>query len=629
MAANIRDYAKLAENIKDILGENNIVGATHCATRLRLTLKKSPDMEITKKIEQMPAVIQVVEKGGQYQIVIGTHAKDVYMELAKLLNLDENVSEQPEVKQSLINRIIATMSAVFAPFVYVLAAAGLLQGCLIIATQFSSTFSSTGFYQVMNFISWTPFTFLPVFIAMSAAKHFKCNMYVAVACCLALVSTFWSDIAAQIAGGTEIKFLMFPLAQTTYTSTVLPPLFLVLILSYLEQFLEKYIPDAIKALATPFLCMAIMVPLTLLVVGPLTELAANKIAEGYNFLYAAAPALAALIIGGVWQLIVVFGVHWGIVPIILADFSVNGSDSIQVFVTCAILAQIGATFAVFFKTKNKDFKGVALSSGITGIFGITEPAIYGVTLRLKKPLICGCIASAIGSLATTFFGTQYFVYAGLPGPLTIVNAISSVSTSSFIGMIIGAAIAFAGAFILTFLIGFDDPGAEKNSEKITVEPVEKHEDKLLDQDIVYSPLNGEVKELSQVNDATFATGILGQGIAIIPTEGKLYAPFDGTVSSIFDTRHAIGLVNKAGAEMLIHIGLETVTLGGEGFTAKINDGDVVKAGDVLIEFDLDMIKEKFDVITPVLVTNAEDFSEIKPLCKGSVKAGEPLLKVQK
>lgn len=625
MATNIRDYAKLAKDIKDVLGEHNIVSATHCATRLRLTLKNSPKKEATKKIEQMPAVIQVVEKGGQYQIVIGTHAKDVYLELAELLNLGEKTSVEPEVKQSLMNRVIATMSGVFAPFVYMLAAAGLLQGCLIIVNQFSSTFSSTGFYQVMNFISWTPFTFLPIFIGMSASKHFKCNSYIAVACCLALVSPFWADIAAQIAGGEEIKFLIFPLAQTTYTSTVLPPLFLVLILSYLEKFLEKHLPDAIKALAVPFLCMAIMIPLTLLAVGPLTEFVANKIAEGYHLLYAATPALAALIIGGVWQLIVVFGVHWGIVPIILANFAAYGSDSIQVFVTCAILAQIGATFAVFFKTKSKDLKGVAISSGITGIFGITEPAIYGVTLRLKKPLICGCIASAVGSFATTFFGTKYFVYAGLPGPLTVVNAISAEASSSFIGMLIGAVVSFAGAFVLTMIVGFDDPEGTTNSEKDVVEL----EEETLDQETVYSPLAGEVMELSQVNDATFAAGILGQGVAIVPSEGKLYAPFDCTVSSLFETHHAIGLVNENGVEVLIHIGLDTVTLEGKGFTAKVNNGDVVKAGSVLIEFDLDMIKERFDTITPVLVTNMEEISEIKPLCTGNVKVGDPLFKVKK
>lgn len=636
MATNVRDYAKLAKDIMDTLGEKNISNATHCATRLRLTLKESPSGEVTKTIEGMPGVIQVVEKGGQYQIVIGTHAKDVYGELANLMQLDENAADEPEVKQSLLNRVIATMSGVFAPFVYVLAAAGLLQGCLIIVNQFSDTFSSTGFYEVMNFISWTPFTFLPVFIAMAAAKHFKCNMYVSVACCLALVSTFWSDMAARIAEGETIRFLMFPMSQTTYTSTVLPPLFLVLILSYLERFLDKRLPDAIKALATPFLCLVIMVPLTLLVVGPITEFVADQIAVGYNFLYGVAPALAALIIGGLWQIIVVFGVHWGIVPIILADFAANGCDSIQVFVTCAILAQIGATFAVFFKSKNKDFKGVALSSGITGLFGITEPAIYGVTLRLKKPLLCGCVASAIGSMTATFFGAQYQVYAGLPGPLTMVNAINPDQPSSFLGMVIGGLLAFAGAFLLTFVVGFDDPEGPKTEAKPKKAASEKKETTAVsavsagEEGVICAPLNGEVKELSQVNDATFAAGILGQGAAIIPSEGKLYAPFDGKVSSIFDTKHAIGLENDMGAEMLIHIGLETVTLGGKGFHACVEAGDRVKAGDVLIEFDLKMIGEKFDTITPILVSNTDEFERVEILkISGEIKAGTPIIKVKK
>lgn len=633
MAANVRDYAKLAADLKDALGEKNILSATHCATRLRLTLKESPDSATTKKIEQMPAVIQVMEKGGQYQIVIGTHAKDVYEELANLMNLNEVTGEEVVEKQSLMNRVIAAMSAVFAPFVYVLAAAGLLQGCLIIVTQFSDTFSSTGFYQVMNFISWTPFTFLPIFIAISASKHFKCNTYIAVACCLALVSPSWAEMAALIAEGESMKFLMFPLSQTTYTSTVLPPLFLVLILSYLERFLDKKLPDVIKALATPFFCLVIMIPLTLVLIGPLTEVISDGIALGYNYLYDVAPFLAALVIGGVWQLIVVFGVHWGIIPIILADFAANGCDSIQVFVTCAIIAQVGATFAVFFKSRNRDFKGVALSAGITGLFGITEPAIYGVTLRLKKPLICGCIASAVSSMATTFLHTKYFVYAGLPGPLTIVNAISDTEPSSFMGMLLGSAIAFAGAFLLTYLVGFDDPAAPEASGNEAQEKEEKEEKETAEAEessIVYSPLNGEVKPLSEVNDATFSAGILGEGVAVIPSEGKLYAPFDGKVSSVFDTKHAICLENAAGAEMLIHIGLETVTLNGTGFTAHVSEGSVMKKGDLLIEFDLAMIKEKFDTITPVLVTNADEFQAVSPVKQdGEVKAGEILLELKK
>ena len=250
-STKVRDYAKLAADIKEQIGEGNIISATHCATRLRLVLKESPSKDVTKRISEMPAVIQVVEKGGQYQIVIGTHAKDVYEELTKIMKMDE--SAQTEVKQGIFARIIATMSAVFAPFVYILAAAGLVQGVLIIITQFAPAFTETGTYAVLNFISWTPFTFLPVMIAVTASKHFKCNTYIAMWCCLALVNADWGAIAARIAGGEVVRFLAFPMAQTTYTSTVLPPLFLVLVLAGLEHFLDKRLPDVLKAIGTPFL----------------------------------------------------------------------------------------------------------------------------------------------------------------------------------------------------------------------------------------------------------------------------------------------------------------------------------------------------------------------------------------
>lgn len=345
--AAVRDYGKLAADIKDMIGESNITSATHCATRLRLVLKQSPSDEVTGKISSMPGVIQVIEKGGQYQIVIGTHAKDVYSELMKIISIDESAA--PEVEQSLLNRVIATMSAVFAPFVYVLAAAGLIQGVLIVITFFAPAFSETGTYGVLNFLSWTPFTFLPVFIGITASRHFKCNTYIAVWCCLALVNSYWGDIAARVAAGESIRFLVFPLSSTTYTSTVLPPLFLVLILSYLEQFLEKHVPDFIKALAVPFLCAAVMVPLTIVVIGPLTAGISNAIASGYNALYGFAPALAGLIVGGLWEVIVVFGVHWGMVPIILANYENYGFDTIQIFITLAVISVMTACFAVALK----------------------------------------------------------------------------------------------------------------------------------------------------------------------------------------------------------------------------------------------------------------------------------------
>ena len=317
-------------------------------------------------------------------------------------------ADAPQTKQGMGSRIIATMSAVFAPFVYILAAAGLVQGALIIITHFAPAFAETGTYSVLSFISWTP----------------KCNTFIAMWCCLALVNSDWGAIAARIASGETVKFLAFPMSQTTYTSTVLPPLFLVLVLSYLERWLNKHLPDIIKALAVPFICTVIMVPLTILVIGPVSDMLATGIANAYNFLVNTVPALAAILVGGIWQVFVIFGVHWGVTPMCLANFANYGCDSFQAFQTCAVIAQAAACFGVFLKTRKADIKNVSLSAGLTGIFGITEPAIYGVTLRLKKPFVCGCVGGAIGALIISFFNTKYYVYAGLPGLLTTVNAMS-------------------------------------------------------------------------------------------------------------------------------------------------------------------------------------------------------------
>lgn len=624
MAAKVRDYGKLAKDIKDAVGEENIISAAHCATRLRLVLKQSPSADVTAQISKMPAVIQVVEKGGQYQIVIGTHAKDVYEELTRIMQLD--TSQAVEQKGSVLNRVIAAMSAVFAPFVYVLAGAGLLHGCLIIINLFAPEFSQTGTYSVLSFMSWTPFTFLPVLIAVTASKHFRCNTFIALWCCLALVNPDWASIAGKIAEGESIKFLFFNMAQTTYTSSVLPPLFLVLVLSYLERFVNKYIPDVIKALVTPLICTVIMVPATILIIGPLSDMLASAIATGYNFLYTNVPALAAIIIGGLWQVAVIFGVHWGVTPMILANFANNGCDSFQAVQTCAVVAQAAACFGVFIKTRNKEMKNVSLSAGLTGIFGITEPAIYGVTLRLKKPFIAGCIAGALGGLATTFFHSMYYVYAGLPGLLTIVNAISPDNPMSFPGLLAGCGVTIVAAILLVQIIGCDEPVAAEGDTS----SVEEQKTTVSTEEItIYSPLNGEVKELKEVNDPTFAGGMLGQGIAIIPSEGNLYAPFDGKVNLVFDTKHAIGLENAAGAEMLIHIGLETVNLNGKYFTPKVKVGDAVKKGDLLVAFDLNEIKKEYETVTPVLITNADSFSSIETLkTVGIVKVGEEILKAK-
>lgn len=621
--AQVRDYEKLAGDIINVVGgEGNIVNVTHCATRLRLVLKETPK-DANAKISEMPGVITVVENGGQFQVVIGTHAKDVYGHAAQILNLGENDGDADAPKQSLLNRIIATMSAVFAPFVYILAAAGILQGCLIIINLFAPSFAETGTYEVLSLMSWAPFTFLPIFIAVTASKHFKCNTYIALACCGALVSSSLSDIAARVAEGETIKFLGLSLSETTYTSSVLPPLFLVLVLSYLEKFLDKHMPDAVKALFVPFFSIVIMVPLTVLLIGPISSGAATAIANGYNSLVQVAPPLAAAIIGGVWQVVVIFGVHWGVTPMVMANFANQGYDSFQAFQTCAVCAQMAAAFGVFIKTKSKEMKGVALSAGITGIFGITEPAIYGVTLRFKKPFICGCIAGCIGAVVASFFNAVNFVYAGLPGLLTVVNAINSENMTPFIGEVIGVAISIIGSIILVQIVGFDDPGMKKVEAAGTApsEAINKAKN-------VASPLTGSVIALTDVKDEVFSSEAMGKGIAVEPSEGKVLAPFDGKIVSLLDSHHAVGIEGDNQVEILIHVGMDTVQLEGKHFTPHVKEGDTVKKGDLLIEFDIQGIKDAgYPVTTPVVVTNTDEFEDVVPAVSGDVKAGEELLKL--
>lgn len=614
--AKVRDYHKLALDIIDVVGgQKNIVNATRCATRLRLVLKETPE-GAKEKVSALAGVITVVENNGQFQVVIGTHVGEVYDSVAKALNLDASTQEIEQPKQSIVNRIIATMSAVFAPFVYILAAAGLLQGVLILITMATPAFAETGTYEILNFMSWTPFTFLPIFIAITASKHFKCNTYIAILCCCALVNQSWADIAARIADGDIVRFLGVKLSETTYTSTVLPPLLLVWVLSYLEHFIEKKLPDAAKPLLTPLICFVIMVPATIIVIGPASAITANAIANGYNALVAFAPALAGAIIGGLWQIFVIFGVHWGITPVVLANFDMNGCDTFQAFQTIAVVAQVAAAFGVFIKSRNKEFKGVALSAGVTGIFGITEPTIYGVTLRLKKPFICGCAGGAIGAVVLSFFHSAYYAYAGLPGLLTIVNAINKDAPMSFIGEALACVIASVITIVAIQIVGFDDP-VDESEEK------EEKEEKEIE-----SPLAGTVIPLSEVHDEVFASEMMGKGCAVIPEEGKVYAPFDGKVVGLLDSHHAVGMESTDGVEVLIHVGMDTVKLNGRCFTIHVEEGEQVKKGQLLLEFDIPGIKEAgYEVTTPIIITNSDEFNDVETKAKGKVIVGTKLLEL--
>lgn len=554
MAEAVKDYQKLEHDIIRLAGgADNIASAQRCATRLRLVLKNTPG-QAEEKIKALPGVITVVQKQGQFQVVIGNHVGDVFEAVSAELETNKKTEqeERPKEKENLLNRLLQMISGVFAPVCYVLAAGGLLQGLLIILTMAVPSVTETGVYP-----------------------------------------------------------------EITYTSSVLPPLILVALLSKLEKFLNKHLPELIKSLFTPLICLAALVPLTIVVIDPLIQWLSNGVAAGYNLLYQMAPPIAGAVVGGVWQVIVIFGIHWGMVPIVIANFAQNGQDTLQIFIQIAVISQMAAAFGVFLKAKDKQLRTDALSAGITGIFGITEPAIYGITLPRKKPFIYGCTWAAIGSAIAAILGATQYVYAGLPGLISVVNSISVENPGSFPACATGAAVTITGTIGSILLFGCE-PKQKENAEH-----------SILGQ-TVFSPLTGELKSLKDVNDPTFSEEILGKGIAILPKEGIVYAPFDGVVSALFDTKHAIGLTDDQGMELLIHVGLETVNLGGTHFEVHISQGDLVKKGDPLITFDLQEIQKTHDVITPVLITNADDFSEIVVQKEfGPVKAGDAILTVKK
>lgn len=636
MAEKVRDYGKLAKDIiREAGGKENIANATRCATRLRLVLNETPK-DAVEKISAMPGVITVVEKGGQFQVVIGNHVGDVFEVVSKELGLGKGGGqEEPEIKQSIPNRIIATMSGVFAPIVYLLAGSGLIQGILIIIKTIVPAAANSGTFQIFDLMSWAPFTFLPVLLAVTAARHFKCDQFTAMACSFALLSPTLTSIIEQVNAGEKFTLFGLQLAKTTYASTVLPALIMVWALSYIERFVKKILPDVVKQLLTPLICFAITVPLTLLIIGPVSETVANAIATAYNFLNDFVPVLTAGIFGGFWEVLVIFGVHWGMNPIMLSDLGLNGNYTMGVYVAAAVASQMGAVFGVAVKSRNKEMKNMAASAGITAIFGITEPTIYGVTLRLKKPFICACIASAVGCMAAGLMHSTYYAYAGLPGPITFVNALGDGNTGSMIGAVVSTLIAVVGAFILVQFVGFDDPSEEENSqdesEISASDPAESLPDsgrKAEEGEEIASPLKGTLVPLSEINDTVFSSGAMGPGIAVLPAEGKVYAPADGTVSMLFDTLHAIGFVTEKGTEILIHVGMDTVKLDGKYFTAHTESGAEVKKGDLLLEFDMEKIKEEgYELSTPVIVTNSDEAGEVRVSEAGEVNPGDTVIRI--
>ena len=610
------DYYKTAmELLKELGGNDNITNVTHCATRLRFILKDESIVN-KDKVAKIPGVITTVQAGGQFQVVIGNHVKDAYEHMIKMVTIDEEAAKGTGNKKvGIVSRIIDVISAIFAPFLYTLAACGILQGILGVLVALNAIDTAGGTYQILNFISWTAFTFLPVLIAVTASKKFGVNTFIALVIACALVCP---DYIAMVNAAKPVYFLGMKVQLLSYTSSVIPIILSIWIASYVQKFFDKYLPIVIRNLFTPMFTIAIMVPLTLLAFGPIGNTIGGAIGGIYNTLYNLSPIVAGLVVGGLWEVLVIFGVHWGITPVTVGNYANLGYDTFTGLQASAVFSQAGATFGVFLKTKNKDMKGVSASAAITGLFGITEPAIYGVNLRLKKPMICGCIAGAVGGAIGGAFHAVSWSY-NMPGIATLPAYFKAGHLTPFIGLVISIVVAFVLGAVLTYIVGFEDEADDETKEIETSNETTTEANGEATSEFV-APVTGNVIPVNQVKDEAFASEAMGKGVGIEPENGKVYAPFDGNVDAVFPTGHLVGLSDGNGAEVLIHIGVDTVKLEGKGFTTYVSQGDKVKKGDLLVEFDVELLKkEGYDTTVMFITTDTSKDVQVLSGRKEAVK----------
>ncbi|MCM3729494.1 beta-glucoside-specific PTS transporter subunit IIABC [Neobacillus cucumis] len=634
-----KDYTGLTKNILELVGgKENINSVFHCVTRLRFKLKDEKIAK-TEEIKNLEGVVTVMQSGGQYQVVIGNHVPDVYATFLQVANMSGAVDNDAgeENKAGLLARFIDMISGVFTPILGVLAATGMIKGFAALILALGWVTATSGTYNLLNIAGDGLFNFLPIFLGYTAMKKFGGTPFIGMAIAASLVHPTLSTLTAGnplytlfkgslFQSDIRITFLGIPVIMMSYASSVIPILLSAFFAAKVEKGFKKIVPDVVKTFVVPFLTIIIMVPLTFLVIGPVATWAGTLLGAATLWIYKLSPVVAGLILGGFWQIFVIFGLHWGLVPIAINNLTTLHFDPVLATTVMVCFAQIGAVLAVMLKTKNKGLKSLSVPAFISGIFGVTEPAIYGVTLPLKKPFIMSCIGGAVGGgiIGATagklwmFGGMGIFVFPAFIKP-------GSSLDMSFYGAIIALIAGFVVAFVLTYLFGFKD---QANKEKSANEPkTVKVIDKTRMQEVA-SPLKGKVIPLNQVEDAAFSSEVMGKGIAIEPSEGKVVSPVNGVVTTLFRTKHAVGITSDYGVEILIHVGMDTVKLEGEHFTAHINQGDTVKAGDLLVEFDIAKIKAAgCEVTTPIIITNSGDYAEINPTAKKAIEQKETLLTI--
>lgn len=623
------NYENLAEQIlKNVGGQENVSNLTHCATRLRFNLKDVSKAN-TEVIKGISGVMGVVDKGGQYQVIIGNDVNNVFKEVMKIANIEgnsENSSNEVDDRKP-VAKVIDTITGIFTPILPAITAAGMMKAVLALLTAFNLISTDSQSYQIFNFMADAAFYFLPIFLASSAAKKFKCNAYLAMMLGgILLHPTFISMVNAAKETGETLSIFGLPITLASYSSSVLPIILGVWFMSYVEPIADKISPKAIKFFTKPLITAVVSGIVILVVIGPIGYIVSDKIGLGIKTLESYAGWLVPTLLGGLTPLLVMTGTHYGLVPIGINNRMTMGYDTvIYPGMLASNVSQGGAALGVAVKSKNKEIKQLASSAGITAVCGITEPALYGVNLRFKTPLYSSMIGGAVGGLFLGLFRVSNYS-GGSPGLLTLPSYIGGETMMNFVYACIGAAISIVVSFIACLILYKDKE--EVVEVKNDIEEVAVDKEPLMNKITIASPLKGNIVPLNEVKDETFASEMMGKGIAINPTEGKVVSPINGTVQMIFKTKHAIGLKSEDGAEILIHIGMDTVQLDGKHFTAHVKDGDRVKVGDTLVEFDMNAIKnEGYELITPVIITNTMEYLEIVPKDIKSVNTGETLITI--
>jgi PTS system beta-glucosides-specific IIC component len=631
------DYKKMASVILEkVGGKENVSMVTHCATRLRFNLKDEKKAD-TAALKNTQGVIGVVAQGGQYQVVIGNDVPNVYREIAALGNFSGE-GDTGGAKKGVVNAVFDTVSGIFTPFLPALSGAGMIKAVMALLVTFKVISTASQVYAILNFIADAAFYFMPILLAYSSAQKFKANPYLAMTLGGVLLHpNFAAMVAAARAGGDPLAFIGVPISLVNYGSSVVPIILTVWGMSYVQRFAEKISPKIVKFFTVPLITLLVTAPVMLTVIGPLGNFIGVGIANGVTFLNARVGWLTPMIIGAFTPLLVMGGMHYALVPIGAMNIASLGFDTlIGPGMLGSNIAQGGAALAVAFKTKNASLKQLASSAGVTALCGITEPAMYGVTLRLKRPLYAVLISGGVSALFAGIFGVRRFM-SGSPGLLTL-PAYLGEPLANFIFAVLTCVISAVLAFVLTLVFGFDDPkentkaagnadAANADAGKAAIGEKDAPHSASLSRSLA-SPLSGVLVPLENVKDEAFSSGALGKGIAILPDKGILMSPVDGIVDSVTDAKHAISLVADNGAEILIHIGMDTVGLNGKPFHPQVKEGQRVKTGEVLIEFDIQAIKDAgLDTVTPVVIVNSDAFKTIQFTESERIATGDLLMTI--